>query len=120
MSYEIVLKKAGYDVIAINYFGSYSGEWAAILRNGEVILGPFGSCSYCDELSSYTSKPEDLSEEQCKKFCEEAGYETSKDYRSLITAEKWNSNSFQRINWLKNKLIELEFMAEGEIEDENS
>ena len=122
MGYETVLKKAGYDVIAFESFGSYCGEWAAILKTGEVILGPFGSCSVCDQLESYlrySRKPEDMTEDECKKFCEDAGYQVSKDYKGILIKDKWDSNSSQRSMWISNKLIELGFMVNGPFLDES-
>jgi hypothetical protein len=57
MTYQDCLTAAGAKVLAYKEFGDYSGRFVAIIkqkgrRNPQVILGSFGSCSYCDELEA--------------------------------------------------------------------
>jgi hypothetical protein len=51
MSYKSALEAAGAKVLAMQYFGSYQGDWLAkVVFDGETgwVAGSFGSCSYCD------------------------------------------------------------------------
>jgi hypothetical protein len=51
VSYESALEAAGAKVLAFEQFGSYQGEWYALVEfNGERgwINGSYGSCSHCD------------------------------------------------------------------------
>ena len=55
MGYQLTLEKAGAKIIAFNEFGSYQGTWGAIVEyNGKkgLVIGSFGSCSYCDAFQS--------------------------------------------------------------------
>jgi hypothetical protein len=51
MSYEKALEAAGATIHQFKDFGSYQGEWFALVTyNGDTgwIQGSFGSCSHCD------------------------------------------------------------------------
>ena len=51
MSYESALRAAGAKVLEFEYFGSYQGDWYALVEyNHEIgwICGSYGSCSGCD------------------------------------------------------------------------
>ncbi|UWJ04756.1 hypothetical protein CUB19_gp38c [Stenotrophomonas phage CUB19] len=51
MGYEQALEAAGAKVIAFEEFGSYQGDWYALVGyNGEIgwVNGSYGSCSACD------------------------------------------------------------------------
>jgi hypothetical protein len=53
--YREALVAAGADVIDFNEFGSYQGDWWALVRyRGEVgwIHGSYGSCSGCDSFEA--------------------------------------------------------------------
>ncbi len=55
MSYVQALKAAGAEVIEENSFGSYQGDWFALVRfNGETgwVWGSYGSCSGCDAFEA--------------------------------------------------------------------
>lgn len=55
MSYEMCLEKAGAKVLAFHEFGSYQGEWYALVEyQGERgwIEGSYGSCSGCDAFEA--------------------------------------------------------------------
>ena len=55
MSYELALEAAGCTVIEYVIFGSYQGEWLALVdHNGQrgVIEGSYGSCSGCDAFEA--------------------------------------------------------------------
>lgn len=52
-SYDEALKRLGYEILAWEVFGSWQGDYAAIVekddRLGFVVIG-YGSCSGCDSL----------------------------------------------------------------------
>lgn len=55
MSYKMCLEKAGAKIIACKRFGSYQGEWYALVEyNGERgwVEGSYGSCSACDAFEA--------------------------------------------------------------------
>lgn len=55
MSYEAALEAAGCRVIEFKEYGSYQGEWLAVVSvDGEVgvVEGSYGSCSGCDSFQS--------------------------------------------------------------------
>ena len=55
MGYSEALTAAGAEVLDFKYFGSYQGDWYALVNyNGtrQWVHGSFGSCSYCDAFES--------------------------------------------------------------------
>lgn len=55
MSYQEAMRAAGADVLHFMQFGSYQGEWYAIVRyNDETgwVSGSYGSCSGCDAFEA--------------------------------------------------------------------
>jgi len=55
MSYEKAMEAAGAKIIAFENFGSYQGEWWALVSyEGQSgwVNGSFGSCSGCDAFES--------------------------------------------------------------------
>lgn len=55
MSYEQALAAAGAQVISFESFGSWQGEWVALVDyRGERgwVQGSFGSCSHCDSFEA--------------------------------------------------------------------
>jgi hypothetical protein len=55
MSYNRALEAAGAEVLESQYFGSYQGDWLALVNYMGVrqwVHGTFGSCSYCDAFEA--------------------------------------------------------------------
>lgn len=52
MGYKTALEAAGASVREFKKFGSYQGDWFAILNNGNVVSGSYGSCSGCDAFEA--------------------------------------------------------------------
>lgn len=114
MSYQSALEAAGCTVIDFRQFGSYQGDWFAIVRyKGTigVIQGAYGSCSGCDAFESefndsYSS--DDTDEEyaaRLKKFGE--GYLTT-GWISIDEAltyagkhEEWDMSAADMTGWLQ-------------------
>lgn len=46
--YLVCLLLAGANVIEFKSFGDYQGTWFAVLDNGSIVRGSYGSCSSCD------------------------------------------------------------------------
>ena len=73
MSYKEALEAAGATVMAFAEFGSYQGEWYAMVKfKGTVgwVSGSYGSCSGCDAFESafgYCDKDDDY-DRRLKKF----------------------------------------------------
>jgi hypothetical protein len=55
MSYDLALIAAGCEVVEYQTFGSYQGDWyAMVVFNGEkgIVTGSYGSCTHCDAFES--------------------------------------------------------------------
>lgn len=55
MSYQEALEATGAEVLEYEEFGSYQGEWLALVRVGGVLgvaEGSYGSCSGCDSFEA--------------------------------------------------------------------
>lgn len=55
MGYSEALEAAGANIIAMEQFGSYQGDWWCLCEyKGEVgwVMGSFGSCSGCDAFEA--------------------------------------------------------------------
>lgn len=57
--YDDLVKSWGYEIVAQEDFGSYQGDTAVLLRDGErygwLVFG-WGSCTYCDALQGCASE----------------------------------------------------------------
>jgi hypothetical protein len=74
--YKRSLEAAGADIIEFKEFGSYQGDWFAVLSNYDVIQGSYGSCSECDAFEG------------------EFGYGKKMTYEALVTfGERYLSDS---------------------------
>ena len=75
MSYTEALKAAGAEVLAEQYFGSYQGDWYALVNyNGskQWVHGNYGSCSGCDAFRAEFDYGDDNG-------CEEHRYDRVED-----------------------------------------
>lgn len=76
MSYELALEAAGCDVIEYVVFGSYQGEWLALVNHAGhrgVVEGSYGSCSGCDAFEAefgWNDDERDDYQERLKSFGE--------------------------------------------------
>ena len=65
MSYEEAMKSAGANILAFKEFGSYQGDWFALVEyQGKrgFIHGSYGSCSGCD---AFEAEFGNVSEDEC-------------------------------------------------------
>lgn len=115
MSYRDALEAAGANVLEMRYFGSYQGDWFAVVEhNGKrgLVSGAFGSCTVCDafdaEFDSYYGDEKE-SEEDYNKRLAEFGSEYLSDLRNtneLIEDFKrqaeWDSDAESVVLFLEN------------------
>lgn len=89
MSYREALQAAGAEVLEAKYFGSYQGDWYALVNyNGskQWVHGSYGSCSGCDAFCAEFDFDGD------DNGCEEHRYEKQAD----CTACKERTVEYQR------------------------
>lgn len=48
MGYDKAIEATGVKIKEYKEFGSYQGTWVAVLEDGRIIEGSYGSCSGCD------------------------------------------------------------------------
>lgn len=84
MSYQLTLEKAGAKVLGFLMTGSYQGSWGAVVEyNGQksLVIGAYGSCSYCDAFESEFEYGYNEPEERDGKYY--------RNYDEEITAEEY-------------------------------
>ena len=110
MSYKSAIEAAGAKVLEFSTFGSWQGEWVALVEyNGEVgwVQGSFGSCSHCDAFEAEFGY-EDHEDENYEKRLADFG----KSYLDgLMTTEltakyfdgaaEWDSESEDAAKWIR-------------------
>lgn len=98
MGYQQALEAAGATVVDFREFGSYQGDWFAILDNGNIVSGGYGSCSGCDAYQAefdYTEGP--YKDDETGKF-----YKERWDYEE-ITESEYN----ERLSAIQKKLSDF-------------
>lgn len=137
MGYYHALEAAGARVIEFEEFGSYQGDWYALVEyNNEIgwINGSYGSCSGCDSFESefgYGSEPTSVGVEMCDKKTYKWRKATQKDvdaYRErlvsfgkayldgLFTQEDAEANAVRFSDWDGEAAKILAFLKEHTIE----
>lgn len=109
--YKKCLRLAGADVLDFKYFGSYQGDWYALVNYQNEkgwIHGAYGSCSGCDAFEmefndlDYDHFPYDSCEEKCL-TCEENKKrmtEFGKQYLSyILTQEEAEAKASENLEW---------------------
>jgi hypothetical protein len=90
MGYRTALEKAGCNVIRFNEFGSYQGDWLALVEyKGEkgIVHGCYGSCSGCDAFQAQFDYRSDEIREQDGKYIRYWDEEVTKEeYDAYIVA----------------------------------
>lgn len=105
MGYESALIAAGADIKVFKEFGSYQGDWFAILNNGNVVHGAYGSCSGCDAFQAefdYDDKDEEKLAAFGKSYlCEQQSIsELVESYQKKATAEYAWGDDKEILEWL--------------------
>jgi len=98
-SYKESLEAAGAEVLAFESFGSYQGDWVALVNyNGTKgwVSGYYGSCSGCDAFEAeigYTSDEDSIDyKERVKQFGE--GY-----LEHILNTEDMLKNASKNLDW---------------------
>lgn len=129
MSYQEALEAAGAEIHQFEHFGSYQGDWYALVTyKGQKgwIAGSYGSCSGCDAFEAEFGWTEGSCEEhrwdsRAQNGCSACGEEKSK-YRErladfgrsylddLLTQEEAEKQASKYIEWDSDAPAMLEFL----------
>lgn len=132
--YDDWLKFLGFRVIAFQRFGSYQGEWYAVVQRPnskiELVKGSYGSCSGCDELegiqcdvySQYryrerSQKENEINAELAKRL-QTKEWDEGFDWEEEIAENKhradWDMDAQEVVKWLLHqyKSVLLEFQED--------
>ena len=110
MSYNEALEAAGAKVLEFATFGSWQGEWVALVEyKGEVgwVQGSFGSCSHCDSFEAefgWHDEEEDDYQERLASFGESyldglMTIELTAKY--FDQAAEWDTDSAGAAEWIR-------------------
>jgi hypothetical protein len=131
MGYSEALEAAGAEIIVFREFGSYQGDWWAMVRyNGERgwVNGSYGSCSGCDAFEAeFGYVDQECSEhqrihpkpEQCA-ACDEAAADYKRRLASfgrnyldpLLTQEDAEKKAGSEVEWDSNAPEMLDFIKQ--------
>jgi len=64
MGYYEAIEAAGVKIKEYKEFGSYQGDWFAILEDNTVVHGGYGSCSGCDSFQGEFGWDDNIKEKQ--------------------------------------------------------
>lgn len=73
MSYESALIAAGCKIVEFKNFGSYQGDWYAMVEVGGekgILTGSYGSCSGCDAFEAELGWGDEKSGDYQKRLCD--------------------------------------------------
>jgi len=110
MSYREALEAAGARVLAFEHFGSWQGEWVALVEyKSEVgwVQGSFGSCSHCDSFEAefgWGAEDEDDYQQRLASFGESylGGLQsTDAVVASFDDQSNWDTDSEQAASWIR-------------------
>lgn len=115
MSYVSALEAAGAKVLASDYFGSYQGDWFALVEYNGVrgwVRGAFGSCSVCDsfqaEFDYFDSEDEDPEKYQQRLAAFGAGY-----LENIQTQEEVLVETNRNVDWDLEAEAMVKFVTEA-------
>lgn len=101
MGYQKALEAAGAVITEYKEFGSYQGSWFALLNDGRLVEGSYGSCSGCDayqaEFDSWNSDDEIIKQDDGKYYRDNRYW----DEDEVITEEEAAEQSKNNLNKLK-------------------
>ena len=139
MSYKEALEAAGAEVLAYEFFGSYQGDWYAVVKfNGNVgvIKGSYGSCTVCDAFQAEFGYDGD------ETYNYETGeYEKNPDYPAKLAAFganyledlmtfqaalneaarnlDWDHDAEEMVNWVKARAAEHNVLVIAPVKKED-
>lgn len=105
--YQDALEAAGAEVLAYKEFGTYQGDWVALVRYGgktSWIRDYFESCCGCDALEHFQSFGADRSEEDIGKWACDNILDnplTLEEVRSKFEGDRsWDMNAEKALAWI--------------------
>ena len=110
MSYERSLEAAGATILAFESFGSWQGEWVALVEyRGERgwVQGSFGSCSECDSFEAefgWDAEEQDDYQERLASFGQSYldGLQTTQAVVAYFErSSDWDSESEEALVWVR-------------------
>jgi hypothetical protein len=110
MSYQDALTAAGATVISFESFGSWQGEWVALVEyRGERgwVQGSFGSCDHCDAFEAefgWDADEKDNYQARLASFGESylGGLQTTQQVLSQFEeVAEWDSDAEDAILWIR-------------------
>lgn len=107
MGYSEALEAAGAEVIKFEQFGSYQGNWYALIKyKGKTgfVSGSYGSCGGCDAFEGEFGWNDADNDDKLKQFGMSYLDEVSSYEDTLKKVSKnieWDSNALEMIAWVK-------------------
>lgn len=97
MSYEKALIAAGAEIKEYIEFGSYQGTWMALLMDGRIVEGSYGSCSGCDAFEAEFGWNDRILEQHEDGKYYKYSYADPEDEITKEEAEKHNTAIHERL-----------------------
>ena len=110
MSYREALEAAGAKVLRFEHFGSWQGEWVALVEyKSEVgwVQGSFGSCSYCDAFEAefgWDAEEEDDYQQRLASFGKsylDGLMTTEQTAKYFDGSAEWDTDSAGAAEWIR-------------------
>jgi hypothetical protein len=110
MSYEQSLEAAGATILEFESFGSWQGEWVALVEyRGERgwVQGSFGSCSHCDSFEAefgWDDEEQDDYQERLASFGQSYldGLQTTQAVVAYFDrSAEWDEDSQEAATWVR-------------------
>jgi len=123
MSYESALEAAGAAVLQYKSFGSYQGEWVALVDyKGERgwVQGSYGSCSHCDAFEAefgWDADEQNDYQQRLASFGEShlGGLETTEQVAEYFDRNaEWDSESEEAAKWIRETAVRYGVMNKQE------
>lgn len=97
MGYQKALEAAGAEVKEYKEFGSYQGTWMALLHDGRVVEGSYGSCSVCDAYEADFGYSNEIINEHEGKYFRDNHYWDEDDQITKEEADTINNGIAEKL-----------------------
>jgi len=99
MGYSEAIEANGVKIKEFKEFGSYQGDWFALLEDGRIVFGSYGSCSGCDAFQSEFDYECEIIVKQVDGFYYKGNYSWNEDEK--ITEQEVNELNLRVSDKLK-------------------
>lgn len=99
MGYQRALEVCGVEIVEFKEFGSYHGDWFALLSDGRIVPGSYGSCSVCDAFQAEFGYYEEITQQENGKYFKD---NRSWDDEAEITKEQADEENAGYLERLRN------------------